>query len=44
MVRSSRVADPGGGLEALIQVVRLLGDDDANLEKNFLVSEPGAEA
>jgi len=47
VVRFSRVADPGwviGGVDSGRLSGTPLGDDDVNLEKNFLVGEPGAGA
>ena len=47
VVRSSRESDPGwviGGVDSGRLNGTPLGDDDANLEKNFLVGETGAEA
>jgi hypothetical protein len=47
MVRSSREADPGcviGGVDSDRLNGTALGDDDANLEKKFLVGVPGAGA
>lgn len=47
VVRSSREADPGcviGGVDSGRLNGTLLGDDDVNLEKKFLVGKAGAGA